>query len=308
LSDGLGKTGRPFGFGRRLGIALVPLRVLVQHRSRDVKVVIFCGGMGVRMGEASQTIPKPMIHVGSRPILWHIMKWYAGWGHTDFILCLGYRAESVKDYFLSYNEALANDFVLSNGGRDVELLGRDMQDWRITFVDTGIQALVGERLKAIEPYLEGEEMFLATYGDGLTDAPLDDMISTLDSSGKTGLFISVRPRVEYHVVRVDETGLVTSVDRLANADVWINGGFFVFRRAVFEAIGPGEDLVDEPFARLIEGGELLAYRYEGFWEPMDTIKDKQKLDALYESGSAPWRRSLAPPPTTASTASENTRS
>jgi glucose-1-phosphate cytidylyltransferase len=257
-----------------------------------MKVVIFCGGMGVRMGEATQRIPKPMIHVGSRPILWHIMKWYASYGHRDFILCLGYQAQVVKEYFLNYSEALANNFVLSNGGRDVEVLGRDMEDWRITFVDTGVNAVVGERLKAIEPYVAGEEMFLATYGDGLTDAPLDDMVSTFERSGKTGLVISVRPQAEVHLLNSDSDGLVTSVQRLAGADVWINGGFFVFRQGVFDVIGAREDLVDEPFGRLIERGELLAYRYEGFWEPMDTIKDKQKLDALWESGAPPWRRDV----------------
>lgn len=255
-----------------------------------MKVVIFCGGMGVRMGEATQTIPKPMITVGPRPILWHIMKWYARWGHTDFVLCLGYRAEMVKDYFLTYNEALGNDFVLTNGGRDVRLLARDLEDWRITFVDTGLHSVVGERLKAVGEHVRDEPMFLATYGDGLTDAPLDDMIATFERSGKTGQFISVRPRVEYHVVRAADDGLVRSVDRLAEADVWINGGFFVFRPGILDVIHPNEDLVNEPFGRLIERSELLAYRYEGFWEPMDTIKDKQRLDRLWESGSAPWTR------------------
>jgi glucose-1-phosphate cytidylyltransferase len=255
-----------------------------------MKVVIFCGGMGVRMGEATQTIPKPMISVGPRPILWHIMKWYASWGHTEFVLCLGYRAEMVKEYFLTYNEALGNDFVLANGGQEVRLLARDMADWQITFVDTGLHSVVGERLKAVERHVRDEPMFLATYGDGLTDAPLDDMVASLERTDKTGQFISVRPRVEYHIVRADEDRIVRSVDRLAEADVWINGGFFVFRPGVFDAIGPNEDLVNEPFARLIERSELLAYRYEGFWEPMDTIKDKQRLDKLWESGEAPWRR------------------
>ncbi len=260
-----------------------------------MKVVIFCGGLGVRMGEATQRIPKPMIQVGSRPILWHIMKWYASWGHTDFILCLGYRAESVKEYFLSYNEALANDFVLSNGGRDIELRARDMEDWRITFVDTGIQSVVGERLKAVEPYIADDPMFLATYGDGLTDAPLDEMIEKLERSGKTALFVSVRPSVEYHVIRAGDDGIVSSVEHLGQADVRINGGFFVFRREIFDVIQPGEDLVNEPFARLIETQDLIAYRHEGFWEPMDTIKDKQKLDALHDSGSAPWIRPVPSP-------------
>jgi glucose-1-phosphate cytidylyltransferase len=259
-----------------------------------MKVVIFCGGLGVRMGEATQRIPKPMIAIGTQPILWHLMKWYASWGHTDFILCLGHRAEVVKDYFLAYNEALANDFVLSNGGRDVELLGSDISNWRITFVDTGVQSSIGERLRRVRPHLGDDAYFLATYGDGVTDAPLDDMIATLERSGKTGLFISVKPRLEYHLVQSNVDGVVTAVELLAQADVRINGGFFVFRKEVLDAIEPGEELVEQPFARLIERGELLAYPYDGFWEPMDTIKDKQRLDALFESGSPPWKRDSTP--------------
>ena len=256
-----------------------------------MKVVIFCGGLGVRMGEATQRIPKPMIPVGTQPILWHIMKWYASWGHTDFVLCLGYRAEVIKEYFLSYREAIANDFVLSNG--QVELLAQDTDDWRIAFVDTGIQSSIGERLRRVQSHLEGEEMFLATYGDGLTDAPLDDMVERLRATGKTGLFLSVQPRVEYHVVHADDDGVVKSVESLAEADVRINGGYFVFRREILDAIGDGEELVEQPFARLTAKQELLAYRYDGFWEPMDTIKDKQKLDALFEGGRAPWRRTAS---------------
>jgi glucose-1-phosphate cytidylyltransferase len=254
-----------------------------------VKVVLFCGGMGVRMGEETQRIPKPMIAVGSRPILWHIMKWYASWGHNDFVLCLGYKGEVVKEYFLGYNEALSNDFILSNGGRDVELLGSDISSWRITFVDTGRQASIGERLTAVASYLEDDEYFLASYGDGLTDAPLQDMIERLRSSGKTGLFISVKPMFNAHVVKTDDDGVVRTVEDIQQADVRINGGFFVFRRDVLDYINPGEELVEEPFRRLIDEGELIAYRYDGFWEPMDTIKDKQRLDELANSGQAPWR-------------------
>jgi glucose-1-phosphate cytidylyltransferase len=246
------------------------------------------------MGEATQRIPKPMIAIGTQPILWHIMKWYASWGHTDFILCLGHRAEIIKDYFLGYNEALANDFVLSNGGRDVELLGSDISDWRITFVDTGVQSSIGERLRRVRPYLGDDPYFLATYGDGVTDAPLDEMIATLERSGKTGLFMSVKPRLEYHRVQSSTDGVVTAIELLAQADVRINGGFFVFRSDVLDAIEPGEDLVEQPFERLIERGELLAYPYDGFWEPMDTIKDKQRLDALFENGRAPWQRDPTP--------------
>jgi glucose-1-phosphate cytidylyltransferase len=256
-----------------------------------VKVVLFCGGLGVRMGEMTQSVPKPMITVGNRPILWHIMKYYASWGHKDFILCLGYRGESIKEYFLAYNEALSNDFVLRGGGKHVELLGSDISDWHITFAGTGAQATTGERLKAVEPYLGDDEYFLCTYGDGLTDAPLDDMIDRLVvSSRKAALFLSVRPMFSAHVVATDGHGHVQSLEEIQRAEVWINGGFMVLRRDVLDYIWPGEELVEEPFKRLIEKGELLAYRYEGFWEPMDTIKDKQRLDALADSGRAPWRR------------------
>lgn len=256
---------------------------------RAMKVVIFCGGLGIRMGEETQRIPKPMITVGGRPILWHIMKWYAAWGHTEFVLCLGYRGESIKEYFLGYNEALSNDFILSNGGRDVHLLGSDISDWKITFVDTGMHSTIAERLLAVAPYLSGEEYFLATYGDGLTDAPLSEMIERLRASGKTGLFICVRPVFNAHVIDADDEGIVRSVEDMQEAEVWINGGFMVLRRDILDQINPGEELVVEPFQRLIERGELIAYRYEGFWEPMDTIKDKQRLDALADSGKAPWR-------------------
>ena len=262
-----------------------------------MKVVIFCGGFGVRMGEETQRVPKPMITVGGRPILWHIMKWYASWGFDDFILCLGYNAELIKQYFLDYNEALSNDFVLSNGGRDVHLLGTDISNWRVTFVDTGARSTIGERLLAVAPHLGDDPYFLATYGDGLTDAPLPEMIERLRTSGKTALFLSVRPLQSLHVIDADADGVVRSVEDMQRANVWINGGFFVFRRDLLDYLNPGQDLVDEAFRRLIEVGELLAYRYEGFWEPMDTIKDKQRLDALAESGRAPWQQPrLVPEP------------
>ena len=255
---------------------------------RGLKVVLFCGGLGIRMGEATERIPKPMIQVGPRPILLHIMKWYASWGHTDFILCLGYRAEVIKQYFLDYRDALANDFILSNGGQDLELLGADISDWRITFLDTGVQATIGERLQAAAPHLGDDELFLANYGDGLTDSPLDDMVDTLATSGKTGLFMMVRPQLSYHLVDADERGLVRAIQPMASTEVFINGGYFVFRREILDELRHGEELVEEAFARLVERESLLAYRYDGFWAPMDTVKDKQNLDALWETGSAPW--------------------
>jgi glucose-1-phosphate cytidylyltransferase len=255
-----------------------------------MKVVIFCGGMGVRMGEATQRIPKPMITVGSQPILWHIMKWYASWGHTDFILCLGYRAEIIKEYFLHYQEALANDFVLE--GSDLHLLSSDMDDWKITFLDTGQKATIAERLLMARPYVGDDELFLATYGDGLTDAPLGEMIDKLIASGKIGLLLSVRPRLSYHLVEADDDGTVRSIEDISKANVRINGGFFVFRPEIFDHLGGGgEDIMDDA-ARLASHGALHVYRHDGFWAPMDTIKDKQDLDALVESGHPPWQIGL----------------
>jgi len=252
-----------------------------------VKVVIFCGGLGVRMGEAAERIPKPLITVGSRPILWHIMRWDASWGHKEFILCLGYRADTVKEFVLEHNEALGNDFMLA--GREAQLLGSDMGDWGITFLDTGIHASVGDRLLATKSYVGEDEVFLCTYGDGLTDAPLDEMIDRLVESGKTGLFMTVRPRLSYHVVDADDEGNVRSIHPMSSADVLINGGFFVLRSRIFDDLRPGEDFM-EGVARLAREGDMFAYRHDGFWAPMDTMKDKQDLDAIAENGNLPWLR------------------
>lgn len=254
-----------------------------------MKVVIFCGGLGVRMGEATQHIPKPMIPVGNEPILWHIMRYYASCGHSDFVLCLGYKAEIIKEYFLRYNEALANDFVLGDGGRSIELLNRHMDNWRITFVGTGTRSTIGERLRRVRPHLGDDEMFLATYGDGLTDAPINEIVAELQRTGKTGIFLSVKPRSTFHIVSA-ENGVVRGVQDIKETDLRINGGYFTFRSSVFDYIEPDEELIEEPFRRMIEKEELLAYEHDGFFGPMDTIKDKQDLDALVESGDAPWKR------------------
>ena len=255
-----------------------------------MKVVLFCGGLGLRMGESAPTIPKPMVPLGNRPILWHIMKYYAHFGHTDFILCLGHRAEVVKDFFLGYNEALSNDFVLSEGGSRVELLQSDIANWRITFVDTGLHANVGQRLKAVEKYLGDDELFLANYGDGVSDAPLPDLISTLVERDKIAAFLGVRPATySFHTVTIEDGSLVREIKNISQSDIWINGGFFVFKREIFDYIREGEELVDEPFHRLIAEEQLIVHCYDGFWAPMDTLKDKHNLETLLAAGSAPWR-------------------
>jgi glucose-1-phosphate cytidylyltransferase len=253
-----------------------------------VKVVLFCGGQGLRLRTDGSEAPKPMALIGYRPILWHVMRWYAHFGHTEFILCLGYKAEVVKRHFLEYSEALSNDFVLSDGGRTVDLLSTDIHDWRITFVDTGLHASVGERLRAVERYIGDDEMFLANYGDTLTDAPLPAMIEDLERSDQTASFLCVRPNYTFHVVDHDDDGCVSAVTPIQDTGLWINGGYFVFRRQVFDYLGPGEDLVNEPFARMVEKQELRTYPYEGFWAPMDTLKDRQELERLYASGERPW--------------------
>ena len=255
-----------------------------------MKVVIFCGGYGVRMGEETRRIPKPMIDIGGKPILWHIMRYYSMWGHDEFILCLGYKGEVVKQFFLSYNGALLNDFVLDRdaSGTKLELLSRDLDEWRITFVDTGLNATIAERLKAVEPHLGDDETFLATYGDGLTDAPLARVIESFHQHQKIATFLSVRPPFNAHIVSTDPEGRVVSVEDMSRSAIRVNGGFFVFKRAIMDMIEPGDELVEETFERLIAMGELVAYPHEGFFGPMDTIKDRQRLESLHESGQAPW--------------------
>jgi glucose-1-phosphate cytidylyltransferase len=254
-----------------------------------VKVVIFCGGQGLRMQEASEAAPKPMISVGGRPVLWHVMKYYAHFGFTDFVLSLGYKAEAIKHFFLTYNEAMANDFVLSNGGATVHLLRTDIHNWNITFVDTGLRASIGERLRAVRYLLRDDEMFLANYGDALTDADLPAMIARAREADVTASFLAVRPNHSFHVISMDDAGLVRGLHDVLRSDIWINGGYFVLRRELLDDLRPGEDLVGEPFQRLLAADKVLAQRHEGFWAPMDTLKDKQRLESLHESGEAPWQ-------------------
>jgi glucose-1-phosphate cytidylyltransferase len=254
-----------------------------------MKVVIFCGGQGLRMREASEVAPKPMIPIGNRPVLWHVMKYYAHFGFTNFVLCLGYKAEAIKHFFLTYNEALANDFVLSDGGASVHLLKTDIHNWNITFVDTGLKASIGERLRAVREHLQDDEIFLANYGDTLADANLPAMIERARAADVTASFLAVRPNYSFHVVSMDADGRVRGLHDVLRSDLWINGGYFVLRRELLDQLRPGEDLVEEPLQRLLSENKVLAQRHEGFWAPMDTLKDKQWLESLHESGNAPWQ-------------------
>jgi glucose-1-phosphate cytidylyltransferase len=253
-----------------------------------MKVVLFCGGLGMRIREAGENIPKPMVHVGDRPILWHLMKYYAHFGHKDFILCLGYRGEAIKSYFVNYAEFLSNDFVLSNGGKELKVFNSDIQDWTITFVDTGTKSNIGQRLKAVERYLGDEEVFLANYSDNLTDFHLPSIIERFYRENKAAAFLCVRPTLSCHYVSLSSDGLVQEIKSMEQSEMRINGGYFVFRRSIFDYINDGEELVHEPFRRLIASRNLLGYPYDGFWKSMDTFKEKQELDDLDSKGQAPW--------------------
>jgi glucose-1-phosphate cytidylyltransferase len=253
-----------------------------------MKVVLFCGGMGMRIREYSDVIPKPMVPVGNRPILWNIMKYYAHYGHKDFILCLGHKGEVIKEYFLNYRETSSNDFVLSNGGTKVELLNSDIHDWRITFVDTGLQANLGQRLKAVEKYLDGEKEFLVNYSDGLSDLPLDKVIDHFHKKGKIASCVSVKPNVSFDIVKMKSDEEVEGLVHVTKAGLWINGGFFTFRKEIFQYMKEGEELVYEPFRRLIKEQQLITYKHDGFFLAMDTFKDKMTVDDLYARGVTPW--------------------
>lgn len=254
-----------------------------------MKVVLFCGGLGMRIRDA-ENLPKPMVRIGYRPVLWHVMKYYAHFGHKDFVLCLGHQSDVIKNYFLNYNECVSNDFVLSAGGKNLELLNSDIHDWRITFAYTGINSNIGQRLMAVEKYLEGEEEFLANYSDGLSDLPLPEQLDHFRRHGKVASFLCVRPNLSYHVVTRDEgSSLVADIHSIDNGDVRINGGYFIFRKEIFHYMRKGEELVEQPFRRLLEEKQLIGYAYDGFWTCMDTFKDQQKLENLDATGTAPWQ-------------------
>ncbi len=259
-----------------------------------MKVVLFCGGLGMRMRAGEGSAPKPMMPIGNRPVLWHVMRYYAHFGHNEFILCLGYGATAVKDYFLHYEETASNDFVLTKGGADVELLGSDISDWRITFVDTGFDTAIGERLRRVRRYLDEDEVFLANYGDVLTDAPLPEMVSSLLASEAVGTMLAVKPQDSFHIINFDAQSRVSGFAPVTDLDVRINGGYFVLRREIFDYLHQGEDLVMDACVRAAAAGRMISYRYDGFWAPMDTLKERSALEAMHQAGKCPWMLWRAP--------------
>jgi len=260
-----------------------------------MKVVLFCGGLGTRIREHSTAIPKPMIPVGHQPILWHVMKYYSQYGLKDFILCMGYKANIIKDFFLKARPQDFADCIISRGGSRIEFLEAADEDWRVALIDTGIWRSIGERLQAVRKHVQGEEIFLANYSDGLTYVNLNEMIAYFKASDKIACFLAVRPALMYHIADIDARGEVQEFRTFKGSDLWINGGYFIFRQEIFDFMREGEELVQEPFMRLIEAGQLMAYKYEGFWRAMDTLKDRQVLEDMIERGDVPWRLHDAKP-------------
>lgn len=252
-----------------------------------MKVVLFCGGYGMRMRDTSgDGMPKPMQMVGPRPLIWHVMRYYAHFGHKEFILCLGYGAAHIKNYFLTYQEAASNDFVMRDG--QVELMQSDISDWSITFVDTGLESAIGERLRRVRSYLNDDEYFLANYSDVLTDAPLNDMIEKFHESGAVASMLVVPPESSFHCVDVSEAGEVKEIVPFADLAVWVNGGYFVLSNEIFDFLPVGGDLVGDACFALAEQRRLFGYRFNGFWKPADTFKERAELDSGYHRGDRPW--------------------
>jgi glucose-1-phosphate cytidylyltransferase len=274
-----------------------------------MKVVLFCGGLGMRMRDGVTNAPKPMAMIGDRPLMWHVMRYYAHYGHRDFVLCLGYGASAVKDFFLNYDETGSNDFVLDGSGQ-VEMFNTDISDWRITFVDTGLHSEIGERLRRVRRFVEGEEMFLANYADTFTDAPLPDMISRFAASNAVASLLAVPLQSSHHVVDVDDSGVITQVKPVRELLQWENGGYFVLRPEIFDYLDEGEDLVGDAIPRLVQERRVLASAYKGFWMSADTVKERAQLEDMYHHGNCPWmvwdpeRSGVRPAPASAGVAAQ----
>jgi glucose-1-phosphate cytidylyltransferase len=255
-----------------------------------MKVVLFCGGLGTRLREHSETIPKPLVPVGSSPILLHLMRYYAHFGHTDFILCLGYKGELIRQFFLDHDPCLDEDFTLQRGA---PLLagGKGLRpaDWNITFVDTGLHSNLGQRLLRVRDHLRGEPTFLANYSDQLSDLDLGRILDCHRRHAAVATFASVRPSQGFHTVDSDADELVTRFGAVQAAEVWINGGYMALDQSIFDYIQAGEELVEQPFQRLLQRQLLRTVRHTGFWAAMDTFKDKINLDRLDGREQRPWQ-------------------
>ena len=261
-----------------------------------MKVVLFCGGFGMRLREYPGKRPKPLMNVGHRPILWHLMKYYAYFGHKEFILCLGWQGDAIRSFFDNYESRHSRNEAPHPDRIGLNPPGGDVPDWHITFVDTGLTANIGQRLKQAAPHVQGTRTFLANYTDGLTDLNLPDLIALHVERQFVGTFLAVPPTLTtFHTVKTNADSVVESFAPLSQADMWINGGFFVFSDQIFQYIEDGDELVEAPFQRLIANKGLGTLKYDGFWGCMDTHKEREMLNDIYSQGSAPWEVWRQPP-------------
>jgi glucose-1-phosphate cytidylyltransferase len=254
-----------------------------------MKVVILAGGLGTRLAEETSVRPKPMAEIGEHPILWHIMKTYSHYGIDEFVICLGYKGYVIKEYFSNY--FLHNSDVTFDMSRNEMIVHENATEpWKVTLVDTGAETLTGGRLKRVARYI-GDETFMMTYGDGVADVRVDELLAFHRSQGKEATVTAVQPLGRFGVMRLDDDATVRAFEEKPQGESgWINGGFFVLEPSVLDRI-PDDDVMFEhaPLERLAADGQLVAYRHEGFWQPMDTLRDKRHLEELWSSGAAPWR-------------------
>lgn len=254
----------------------------------NIPVVILCGGMGTRLREETEYKPKPMVEIGGRPVLWHIMKLYAHHGFRRFILCLGYKGNAIKDYFISY-EAMSNDFTVHLGRRNHVVYQSDHteQDFEVTLVDTGLRTMTGGRVKRIERFVD-TETFMVTYGDGLANLNIQNLVDFHFSQGKLATLTATRPPSRYGILDLQENGQIGRFREKVQTE-WINGGFLVFNRRIFEYLDQDTVLEQEPLERLAAEGQLMGYRHEGFWIGMDTYREYELLNQIWDAGDAPWK-------------------
>ena len=255
-----------------------------------MKVVILAGGFGTRLSEYTKLIPKPMVEVGGKPILWHIMNHYARYGYKDFVIALGYKGEVIKNYFLQYY-TVNNNFTIDLSNNSIQYIDEHPTDWRVTLVDTGVDSMTGGRIRRLRQVI-GEEDFMVTYGDAVSDVNVEALVQKYHESGALAMVTAVHPTARFGELQIDDDDYVRSFKEKPQVKQgWINGGFFVFSHKVMDYISDDHTVLErEPLERLAEEGQLKTYRHEGFWQCMDTVRDRDLLNQLWNSGDAPWTK------------------
>ncbi len=253
-----------------------------------MKTVILCGGLGTRLSEETQIKPKPMVEIGGRPILWHIMKIYERFGFSDFVLALGYKGDAIKDYYLNYH-ARKSDVTVGLAANSVSYRNPTVEDWIVTMADTGADTMTGGRLLRLKELLQPAGTFLLTYGDGVSDVNLSRLVEFHKSHGRLATVTAVRPPVRFGELAIEGDRVVSFEEKPQAREGWINGGFFVFEPEIFDLIADDATMLErQPMEHLVKKGELMAYCHDGFWQCMDTLRDKHALEELWHSGHAPW--------------------